>query len=543
MILQKTNFSKLEELLVKNEDKIDKEKMVFNIFLNYTENGKLIDKEIEKLVQKVADNINRSPQTVKLLGGKLRIKSTEEFRKFLNQKKERIWMALQMINDKGLLSMLTKEFEKLTKLDEEKQIEKAFQKECRELLKDTDVYVEKTRISNDHIDMTIYNSREEVEGRSKKSKRELERLNKINQTMGNEGNGLKFLLQSLSLADLEQIMPEKDMGIRLREIILINALLKEGKISKEVVEQILLIDNITYDELMALILKGAISENKIVDLYMQGRIFDVDFEEMLNNGIISHEEFFAATELRTQEKLEETSAIKLSPILKNIPNKKDIIIDVESEKEEDDDWFKANKDNRRKTLIHPAVRYEYLEKLGAKKADVLDIDEDNAFYNYEFFVIPDKNGELNLNSVVIAERFYKDKETQDEYALDNETYFFQYKDLMVNSNLSKQEMTKEREKIVFRANHRSGSWAIRVLYNIAQTMASSNFKEIKNKDAKAHRALDELDKIYSHEKLMSILDLAGEIDDEEKYTYELIDNSFGVKKSNDTNDDNDQITM
>lgn len=32
MILQKTNFSKLEELLVKNEDKIDKEKMVFNIF-------------------------------------------------------------------------------------------------------------------------------------------------------------------------------------------------------------------------------------------------------------------------------------------------------------------------------------------------------------------------------------------------------------------------------------------------------------------------------------------------------------------------------
>ena len=42
---------------------------------------------------------------------------------------------------------------------------------------------------------------------------------------------------------------------------------------------------------------------------------------------------------------------------------------------------------------------------------------------------------------------------------------------------------------------------------------------------------------------MSILDLAGEIDDEERYTYELIDNSFGVKKSNDTNDDNDQITM
>ena len=67
------------------------------------------------------------------------------------------------------------------------------------------------------------------------------------------------------------------------------------------------------------------------------------------------------------------------------------------------------------------------------------------------------------------------------------------------------------------------------------------FKNITNKDQRAHRALDELDKIYSYDELMNILDLAKEIDDDEKYTYDLIDNSCGVKKSNETNNDSDEI--
>ena len=900
IILQKNNFEKIEELLEKNEDKIDKAKMVFNIYLNYQENKKLIDREMESLILRVTNSFNSNSQLVKLLGGKLKIKSVEEFKKILNNKKDALSIALQMPNNGEILEIITQNFEELSKLDRERHIEAQYSKQCKALLKGTNVYIEKTKLPDNHIDMTVFNSRYELEGENKEAKKKTERLITIDKDLGTEGKGLKFLLQSIMLTDLELIMPETDMGIKLREIILINALLKEGKVSfediealkdkdyieyenllrsaprdeyleelrKEIlknaryididkmiliciyryeeyieesptfntedyenyrnmvfyimskiknkniafngsmlninndetdieytyedaekfmirltekeyvskeqilqnredllegkitvseinpevlqlldlsneeyekvinssdenaisiielskigeseildvlddknnisknlfvylvenqkislesvlelyyngkieleylkifhynkefldlidiknindeytelkakhkpededfkklnskielyksvyinnkseielneeynnvmyeiaetfedendilfyyenglisldivvewcgekvieklynkskidkenliylskqgkisnkaVEQILLYNNITYDELMSLIIEGVISESKIVDLYMQGKIFDVDFEEMLNNGIISHDEFFAATELRTQEKLEEISTIKLSPVLKNIPNKKDIILDTKSDKgDEDEDWFKPSAGNK-KTLIHPSVRYEYLEKLGAKKAEVLDIEEDNAFYNYEFFVIPDKNGEFNLNSVVIAERFYKDKDVQEEFALDNATYFFQYKDLMVNSNLSKQEMTKERDKIVFRANHRSGSWAVKVLYNIAQTMASSNFKNITNKDQRAHRALDELDKIYSYDELMNILDLAKEIDDDEKYTYDLIDNSCGVKKSNETNNDSDEITI
>ena len=910
VILYDTDFSKVEDLLVKNEDKIDKEKLVFNIYLNYVENIKLIEMKMKSLIQDISGDLKSNPQILKIIGGKLNIESIKEFKKFLISKKEALMLALQVSNDKELFHRITEEFEELSKFEEENRIEEECKRNCKSLLKDTDVYIEKTQLDNgDHINMTIYSSREEIEGKTKSSKKEIERLKKMDQYLGKDGKGLGLMLQSLILTDLEQIMPEKEFGMKLREIILVNALLKakmtdinelndlkddnyeayeellrtapredyleelrseilknarhididkmiliciyryeeyienstdfkqenyndfrdmvyyimsniknnktsfsgrmlgidteeknveytyddaekfmirltekeyvkkeqilqyredllsgkinisdinrgvlqlldlsneeydkvinlsdenaisiieianineeeifsilndkksiskelflyviengkismksaldlyyngkvgkeyfadlvyddkfidlidikdinkeyidlkskkkineedskrldkklelykfiyidnkeekeqeeayndvmyniaetfedendvlyyykhglisieivaewcsestierlynetknkkekeelkgkiidlseQGKISKKLVEQILLVDNITYDELMTLILQHAISESKIVDLYMQGKIFDADFEEMLNNGIISHEEFFTATELRTQEKLEETSAIKLSPVLKNIPDKKDIIFNTDDDTDRDDDWFKPDNGASKKTLIHPGVRYEFLKALGAKKADVIDIDEDNAFYNYEFFVIPNKDGEFDLNSVVIAERFYKDKDIGEEggYALDNATYFFQYKDLMVNSNLSKQEMTKERDKIVFRANHRSGSWAISVLQKVAQTMLSTKFADCtteKEKDERAEMVLYQLDKILIPKQIKKVLDLAGEIDDEEKYTYDVISGSYGSRKSNDTNDDNDEM--
>lgn len=313
----------------------------------------------------------------------------------------------------------------------------------------------------------------------------------------------------------------------------------QGKISGKFVEQILLVDDMQYDELMDLIIRGSVSEQKIVDLYMQGKIFDVDFEEMLNNGIISHEEYFTATELRTQEKLEENSKIKLAPILKDIPDKKSLLFDVvEKEEGEPEDWFTGtDSEGTRnvKSLIDPGVRYEFLKMLGAMQAEVLDIDETNAFYNYEFFVIPNSNGEIDLESVVIAERFYVDKETKDRFATDNATYFFQYKDLMVNSNMSKNEMTKERDKIVFRASHRSGIWAVSVLQKLAQTMLSTKFKECtteKEKDERAEMVLEQLHRILTPEQIKDILDLTGEIDDEEKYTYEIIDGYNTRKDSN-----------
>ena len=114
------------------------------------------------------------------------------------------------------------------------------------------------------------------------------------------------------------------------------------------------------------------------------------------------------------------------------------------------------------------------------------------------------------------------------------------------SNLSKNEMTKEREKVVFRANHRSGSWAIKVLQNIAQTMMSTKFSECtteKEKDERAEKVLEQLDKILTPKQIKKVLKLAGKIDDDEEYTYDLISESGGSKRKKEKKNDNDELSI
>ena len=888
------NNEKLLDLLIENEDKIDKEKLVFNIYLNYCENIPQIEQTMYNLCREIESIIKNNHEISRLFKSNLKINNITELKKFIIQNQNILTIALKSNSNKRLVNSIIDRLDEIARLESELEKQKELKTNAKRLLKDTDVYIDESSIENNHISLKIYSSKEEYEGKRSGDKKKKARLDKIDRTIGKDNNGLMYVLQPLILSDLEYIMPEATIGMRSRENILLNSILSQGKysydelaklktrnyeeyddilqkakreiylselrqaiinnakyididkmfliaiyrfeeyieesknyqpeyykdyrnmvfyvmnqienqnvsingemqrivggtrkvdfsfedaekfmgrltekeyvtkgkvedtknellhgnksvkdipshilpilditneeldqiinistentisiieitgidednimgilndkdtideklfeyiiqnkkisiesvielytkekinselikkyaeyisdevtinkindsykkikgekdkdnqeetklnslidiykvinyegksieeqeeasnevmyqiaedfedeedvlfyynkglvtlgivaewcgestieklyneskiskedlinlsnhgkISSKLVEQILLVDDIQYDELMDLIIRGSVSEQKIVDLYMQGKIFDVDFEEMLNNGIISHEEYFTATELRTQEKLEENSKIKLAPILKDIPDKKSLLFDVvEKEEGEPEDWFTGtgSEGTRNvKSLIDPGVRYEFLKMLGAMQAEVLDIDETNAFYNYEFFVIPNSNGEIDLDSVVIAERFYVDKETKDRFATDNATYFFQYKDLMVNSNMSKNEMTKERDKIVFRASHRSGIWAVSVLQKLAQTMLSTKFKECtteKEKDERAEMVLEQLHRILTPEQIKDILDLTGEIDDEEKYTYEIIDGYNTRKDSN-----------
>ena len=103
---------------------------------------------------------------------------------------------------------------------------------------------------------------------------------------------------------------------------------------------------------------------------------------------------------------------------------------------------------------------------------------------------------------------------------------------MVNSNLSKKEMMQDKDNIVFTANHRIGSWAVSVLYKIAQTHSSLDFKEYTKGDKRAGRVIDELRKIYTDKQLNEILDMAKEIDDEQLYTYEEVNQNFVAKGNN-----------
>lgn len=310
---------------------------------------------------------------------------------------------------------------------------------------------------------------------------------------------------------------------------LITILLDEGLISLEDIEDLVrkqklpfdyisnvhanLIKNDTmeYDERLRLIRKGFVKEDDIISLYIENLIFENDLRELAKEGFVREDEIQKVIDSRTMEELEKNSSIRLTG-LNSLTKRNNEIYSTGSYTSEISD----RRDKGSKLIIDPNERADFIHLLKAYRAET-DLEEDSPFYNYEFYVIPDESGSIGLNSVVIAERYYEDKDTESRFATNNATYFFKYKDLMVLSNLRKSEMTKERKNIVFTANHviandkRDGYWARSVIEAVAKTMLSSDLKEY-SKENQRKIVLHKLKEVYNPQELISILNMASEID-------------------------------
>ena len=296
-------------------------------------------------------------------------------------------------------------------------------------------------------------------------------------------------------------------------------------------------EKIDYDQRLEYIKTGFVSENDILKLFQKNLIFEKDLDTLVQLGIIRKEKLDRVIQKRTKEELEKNSSIKLLGL--NVLEKRNNSIYADDEKEQKNNNLEEQ--TKSKLIIDPNERTDFINLFNAYKADT-DLDEESPFYNYEFYVIPDESGEIGINSVVIAERYYDDKNTEEKFALNNATYFFKYKDLMVLSNLKKSEMTQERKNVVFTANHRIGTnnkngyWAAGVIYGIARTMLSSDLSDY-SKNEQRKRVLEKLNEVYSNEEIMEILDKATQIDSGE-YTYEIVDSSSTALKTNKVKDEN-----
>lgn len=291
-------------------------------------------------------------------------------------------------------------------------------------------------------------------------------------------------------------------------------MVKEQKISFDYISNIYLdlIKNVEleYDERLKLIKKGFVRKDDIIGLYIDNLLFENDLKELAKEGFVETEEVKKIINSRTMEELEKNSSIKLLGLNRLTKRNNEIYSDHSYTGR-----FPEKKKGT-KLLIDPNERAEFIHLLKAQKAET-DLTEESPFYNYEFYVVPDESGKIGLNSVVIAERYYEDKDTQSKFATENATYFFKYKDLMVLSNLKKSEMTKERSNIVFTANHvmanekRNGYWARSVIDSFIKTMLSSDLKEYSKENQKLI-ILQKLKDVYTREEIMGILQMAERID-------------------------------
>lgn len=319
--------------------------------------------------------------------------------------------------------------------------------------------------------------------------------------------------------------------------------IKKSILGRSIIENV---EEYEIDKLLEYIYKGYLSEENIIRIYELAILNETYAEEMLNRGVISVPTYLRITSIK-KEILEKQAETKISEVISMDVRSFSLNL-VEDEMEESNISIEcipgSKKENREKvqddynnnynvstrtyeTLIDPNIRWEFLKALRCKlpkDKDLVNDDPNNPFHNYEFFVIEGKDDkDIEKDSIVIGERFFKDKEKEGDFATSNATYVWQYKDYLVarrilknEKEINKRAVLKETEGVVYVANHRPGSWAVSLLYKIAQAKAGESFEKYKGTDKGATKVIEQLEKLYTPEELNRILDLAKIIDDEQK---------------------------
>jgi len=186
------------------------------------------------------------------------------------------------------------------------------------------------------------------------------------------------------------------------------------------------------------------TREKIIDLYIDCMLSEQKLQELLRLGLINQEFYDRAIE-----------GLKIGDIMTELGISPDKLLS-----EPDDSYYKGydlddmpdimlpenkfggntgretyggNPKIEYREIINPDAREElFMCGYKAKKIprDKLIIPSKSAFEDYEFYIIPEQDGSINPDSIVIAERFYKDRGSEEKFAYGNATYLFKIKDLV-----------------------------------------------------------------------------------------------------------------
>lgn len=213
--------------------------------------------------------------------------------------------------------------------------------------------------------------------------------------------------------------------------------------------------------------KGFLDQKIIRDIYINSFISDEKLEELYSDGIISEKSKEIAKKSRNMGQISKNIDPKLGMNISDdgIEIEEKIILPLSKlteEVEREVDIYRDGTTNYGtiKKVIDPAIRDEKIRALGAKriKRECVEYDEENPFNDYEFYIIPTTSGEITPNCVVIAERYYEDKFSDEKKLIDgNATYLFKLGDLTRISKKSKPEiialMQENKDKTIKRLSH------------------------------------------------------------------------------------------
>lgn len=333
------------------------------------------------------------------------------------------------------------------------------------------------------------------------------------------------------------------------EIADLESLYEKEKISQEFLENIILNAELSLEELNSYMEKGYISEENVIKIFEEKDFYREEAERLKEMGVVSQTAYeiiknrdIKKIEERVRHKFgkmsdsgemtEEQMAYTLS--LPQISKKSDIR-KTKREKNDSNNNFSFGGAGKTNKIIDPAIRYEYLVDLKRRipNVDYDELDKNNPFYNYEFYIIQEEclGDAPKGDAIVIAERFFKNREQKKEYATDNATYVMRYEDYLILQGKQKEKNIEQKRKVIkevdgaiYAVNHRTGnsdsngSWAANVLKAIAKAKSGKSFKKLTPNEERKE-IIEWLHTIYTYEELMDILEFANEIDSGE-YTYE-----------------------
>lgn len=226
--------------------------------------------------------------------------------------------------------------------------------------------------------------------------------------------------------------------------------------------------NMDIEDIDKLYKKGIVKEQDLKDIIMQGKISKAKITELYINMLIS-EEIIDALNKNQILTYSDTELMKKALGMKNIVKNMDKSLGIafgsdgeieidegiflpeeklgKTQREYDVEYFpNESKTKEPKKVISPAIRERKFEMYGAKriKRNNVEYNEKSPFNDYEFYIIPDSQGNITPDCIVIAERYYEDKHSGEEKLIDgNATYLFELKDLTRISKKSKVEILSE----------------------------------------------------------------------------------------------------
>lgn len=367
----------------------------------------------------------------------------------------------------------------------------------------------------------------------------------------NQNDNKKLYLQALEnyfengIITLNSVTHWGEMLLDLDKEQIVTILYKDGLINVKDIQKLVINKELDFEFFSRLALSGQVNKEAIVQIAFEGLVSEKDITKLYKQGILSDEIISQLAQKniisvkrakRLLDKVSEKELQEAEWILGGDFEK------VSSEKDFHENIYCGNNnENYERTsrfIIDPNQRERLFALMGAyKKANNINVNEENPFYNYDFYVIPDEDGIKGKNSIVIAERIYEDKTTQDKFAVDNATYFFYYKDipLVIRGAYKNKEKALEhmesQQIIKHRVNHfildeqRNGHWALGVLFKAALMMSDDDEIFSKDKTTQKNEALRILLEKYSDNELKEIFEQQEKIDNTDEYICEILEYS------------------